>query len=135
VQARVPFGSFALVRLTADEEEQLVFDDASAEASAVLGLFELGDRRRPVNPSPTYDGSRLVPKSDPSKSFVPERVTAFTPPPVKPLCRTSYGETRSCSSWMASSEIGCVPAPPPGVPDAERPNRSLFTAPSIWMLL
>ena len=47
------------------------------------------------------------------------------------LWRTSYGEMRSCNCWMASSDTGCVPDPPPGVPDDERPNRSLLTAPSI----
>ena len=36
---------------------------------------------------------------------------------------------------MASSEIGCVFAWPPGVPVSARPNRSLLTAPSIWIVL
>src|SRR5437762_11117737 len=77
-----------------------------------------------VGPLPTYDGLRLVPNRDPSRLFDPVRVTALTPPPVKPLCRTSYGEMRICSCETASSENGCVPVPPPGVPEAERPNRS-----------
>ncbi len=36
---------------------------------------------------------------------------------------------------MASRLIGSVLACPPGVPLDARPNTSLFTAPSIWMLL
>jgi hypothetical protein len=36
---------------------------------------------------------------------------------------------------MASMLIGCDSVWPAGAPVADRPNRSLFTAPSIWMLL
>ncbi len=69
------------------------------------------------------DALRFVPNSDPCRSFVPERVTALMPPPVKPLWRTSYGETAICSDWIASSEIGCVPDWPPGVPEALKDKR------------
>jgi hypothetical protein len=39
------------------------------------------------------------------------------------------------SSSIASRLIGCVSAAPPGALASEIANRSLFTAPSIWMLL
>ena len=38
-------------------------------------------------------------------------------------------------SWIVSSEMGCVSVWPPGVPVAASPNRSLLTAPSIWIVL
>ena len=38
-------------------------------------------------------------------------------------------------SWMVSSEMGCVSVWPPGVPVEASPNRSLLTAPSIWIVL
>ena len=56
-------------------------------------------------------------------------------PPEKPPWRTSKSATTSWNSWIASRLIGVVLAWPPGVPWSARPNRSLFTAPSIWMLL
>ena len=71
----------------------------------------------------------------PLKRFAPLRVMTLMPPPEKPLWRTSYGATTSCSSLTASRLIGCVLACPPGVPCRASPNRSLLTAPSIWMLL
>ncbi len=39
------------------------------------------------------------------------------------------------NSLTASSEIGCVPDEPPGVPELSSPNASLSAAPSTWMLL
>src|SRR5262249_61674224 len=71
----------------------------------------------------------------PLNAFAPLRVMAFTAPPENPPCRTSYGDTTTYISWMASRLIGCVPVVPPGVPLEARPKRSLFTAPSIDMLL
>ncbi len=86
-----------------------------------------------VMPLPTQ--SWLRPKKNPVPwiSFDPLFVMAFTPPPAKPPCRTSYGETTSWISAMASRLTGCVSAVPPGAPaELARPNRSLFAAPSIW---
>src|SRR5580765_7653190 len=67
--------------------------------------------------------------------LVPDLVTAFTRPPVKPPCRTSYGATRIWNSCTASMLIGRPPFWPPGAPVDPRPKRSLLIDPSIWMLL
>src|SRR5204862_2798304 len=95
--ADVPFGSLRLLLSPLKKKKTL--------------SFMIGPPRRPpycvcsnsptfvfVGPLPTNDGSRFVPNTEPSHLFVPERVTAFTPPPVKPLWRTSYGET---TSWVS----------------------------------
>ena len=71
----------------------------------------------------------------PENSFVPDFVTALMSPPVNPLARTSYGATSTLNSSIASIEIGCVPAWPPGVPEPASPNTSFSVAPSTWMLL
>ena len=57
------------------------------------------------------------------------------PPPVKPLWRTSKGAITTCSSSIASNEIGFAPDEPPLVPLALNPNTSLLAVPSIWKLL
>jgi hypothetical protein len=62
-------------------------------------------------------------------------VTALIRPPVKLPWRTSNGATRTWNSLIASTEIGLAFDWPPGVPEPARPNRSLLTPPSIWMLL
>ena len=71
------------------------------------------------------------PKSEPWNVLEPDLVTALTRPPVKPPCRTSNGAISTWYSLIASTEIGCAFAWPPGVPPAASPNRSLFTPPSI----
>jgi len=55
--------------------------------------------------------------------------------PAKPLCLTSNGESCTWNWSMASRLMGVPPVWPPFVPDAARPNTSLFTAPSIEMAL
>jgi hypothetical protein len=62
-----------------------------------------------------------------------ERVTASTPPPV--LLQRYRKELLLPEFWIASSEMGEVPVWPSGRTDRERPNTSLFTAPSMVMLL
>jgi hypothetical protein len=91
------------------------------------GRFEVFSGARPL--------SRIEPYTEPWKLLVPDLVMALTPPPVNPPCLMSYGETTTCSSCTESREIGCASVVPPGVPVLPRPNRSLLTAPSIWIEL
>ena len=53
---------------------------------------------------------------EPSVVLVPERVTAFTLPPVKLPIFTSYGAMTTDTCSMASSEMGCEREREPGVP-------------------
>src|SRR3989449_7410816 len=75
------------------------------------------------------------PNNEPWNWFDPDLVTALINPPVNPPSRTSNGAISTWYSLSASTEMGCAFAWPPGVPLAASPNRSLFTPPSIWMLL
>ncbi len=89
-----------------------------------------------VTPLPTQSWLRPKKNAVPWKSLEPLLVTALMPPPENPPCRTSYGETTSCTSRIASRLIGCVSATPPGAPaDPASPNRSLLFAPSICRVL
>ena len=99
---------------------------------SVTGLWRLS---RPTRLKPATSVPCQNPKSEACHSLVPDRVTALTRPPVKPPCRTSKGAICTWNSRIASTEIGREFACPPGVPLPARPNRSLFTLPSIWMLL
>ena len=56
--------------------------------------------------SPSMDWFRTLVNMEPSTVLEPERVTALMPAPVKPPWRTSYGAMFTCTSWMASKEMG-----------------------------
>ncbi len=75
------------------------------------------------------------PNADPWNSLLPDLLTALIRPPAKLPWRTSNGAMRTWYSFTASIEMGWALAWPPGVPLAASPKTSLFTPPSIWMLL
>ena len=56
--------------------------------------------------SPRMWSSVYSMKAEPWNSLVPERVTTFTWPPMKPLLMTLKGATETFTACTASSEIG-----------------------------
>ena len=79
--------------------------------------------------SPMSDSARWTAPARKRQSLVPERVTAFITPPVKPERRTSNGAIRISYWATASIGISLAPACPPGTPPAVKPEHVLADQP------